>query len=38
MSQPKPVFARIENQMEIGNGVEAAKKVTKRKEKLPQAQ
>ncbi|XP_048325687.2 methionine--tRNA ligase, chloroplastic/mitochondrial [Ziziphus jujuba] len=37
-SQPKPVFARIENQTEVGNGFEAAKKVTKRKEKLPQDQ
>ncbi|PON56583.1 Methionyl-tRNA synthetase [Parasponia andersonii] len=38
MAQPKPVFARIENQTEAENGVESAKKVVKRKEKSPQAQ
>lgn len=38
MAQPKPVFARIENQAEAENGVESAKKVVKRKEKSPQAQ
>lgn len=31
MAQPKPVFARIENQAEAENVVGAAKKVVKRK-------
>lgn len=38
MAQPKPVFARIENQMEDEDGGEAAKKVVKNKDKVPQTQ
>ncbi|KAF3963969.1 hypothetical protein CMV_011699 [Castanea mollissima] len=38
MAQPKPVFARIENQVEEEDGGEAAKKVVKNKDRLPQAQ
>lgn len=38
MAQPKPVFARIENQMEADNGAEAVKVEVKRKEKLPKDQ
>ena len=38
MAQPKPVFARIENQTEAENGLQSAKKVVKRKEKSSQAQ
>lgn len=37
MAQPKPVYARIEMEIEGGVGSEAAKKVVK-KEKVPQAQ
>ncbi|KAM4104523.1 hypothetical protein ACJW30_06G164300 [Castanea mollissima] len=38
MAQPKPVFARIENQVEEEDGGEATKKVVKNKDRLPQAQ
>lgn len=38
MAQPKPVFAKIESQAEAENGVEAAKKVVKGKEKSPPSQ
>lgn len=38
MAQPKPVFARIENQVEEVDGGEATKKVVKNKDRLPQAQ
>uniref|UniRef100_A0A2N9JBV8 methionine--tRNA ligase n=1 Tax=Fagus sylvatica TaxID=28930 RepID=A0A2N9JBV8_FAGSY len=38
MAQPKPIFARIENRVEEEDGGEAAKKVVKNKDKVPQAQ
>ncbi|KAK4579111.1 hypothetical protein RGQ29_028971 [Quercus rubra] len=38
MAQPKPVFTRIENQVEEEDGGEATKKVVKNKDRLPQAQ
>ncbi|MCV5003497.1 hypothetical protein OFM39_27970 [Escherichia coli] len=38
MSEPKPVFARIETERDSESGVAATKKVGKRKEKSPQAQ
>ncbi|CBI31697.3 hypothetical protein VitviT2T_019216 [Vitis vinifera] len=38
MAQPKPVFARIEIEAEVGDGGEAAKKVVKKKEKIPHTQ
>lgn len=38
MAQPKPVFARIENEFKAEDGAEAVKVAVKRKEKLPNAQ
>ncbi|KAL0003055.1 hypothetical protein SO802_016836 [Lithocarpus litseifolius] len=38
MAQPKPVFARVENQVEEEDAGEATKKVVKNKDRLPEAQ
>lgn len=38
MAQPKPVFARIEIQMEEEDEGELKKKASKKKERIPQAQ